>query len=184
MTAIAPPALPWVLRSDRLELVSLSVPVLRAVVDGDRSAIGSTLEASVPETWMQGHEDVAGLWLRQLEAEPGAWPWLARAIVRPGPERVVVGHAGFHRPPDERGLVEIGYTVEPGFRRRGYAEEGARALAAGAAGSGAVALRASVSPANDASLALVAKLRLERSGTRRDEVDRLELVFEAPLPLD
>lgn len=39
----------------------------------------------------------------------------------------VVGDAGFHGPPDD-GTVEIGYSVVPDRRRRGYASEAATAL--------------------------------------------------------
>ena len=34
---------------------------------------------------------------------------------------LVVGRAGFHGPPDAGGMVEVGYAVDPDFRRRGNA---------------------------------------------------------------
>jgi [ribosomal protein S5]-alanine N-acetyltransferase len=40
----------------------------------------------------------------------------------------VVGDVGFIGPPDSSGLVEVGYSVIPGCRRRGYATEAARAI--------------------------------------------------------
>ena len=40
----------------------------------------------------------------------------------------VVGDIGFIGPPDERGSVEIGYSVIPDRRGRGYASEAGRAL--------------------------------------------------------
>ena len=40
----------------------------------------------------------------------------------------VVGDVGFLGPPDESGSVELGYSVVPDRRRRGYASEAARAL--------------------------------------------------------
>ncbi|MEV0347819.1 GNAT family N-acetyltransferase [Nonomuraea sp. NPDC050680] len=54
-----------------------------------------------------------------MAADPRHAPWIARQAVT-GPEGVVVGHAGFHGPPDEVGMVEIGYAVAPDFRRQGY----------------------------------------------------------------
>ena len=40
----------------------------------------------------------------------------------------VVGDIGFVGPPDESGSVEVGYSVIPDRRRRGYATEAARAI--------------------------------------------------------
>jgi ribosomal-protein-alanine N-acetyltransferase len=41
---------------------------------------------------------------------------------------VVVGDVGFHGPPDDSGVIELGYCVVPSRRQRGYATEAARAI--------------------------------------------------------
>jgi len=169
--------------SARLDLVSLSVEILRCIVADDRATISRLLDARLAEEWMRGRGDLARMWIDRIGAEPDHAPWLARAVVLRDPSRVVVGDAGFHMKPDARGFVEVGYTVEPAFRRLGYAEEAVRALADGAARAGAVGLRASVSPSNGASLALVKKLGLVAVGRHVDEEDGEETVFEGPLPL-
>lgn len=38
----------------------------------------------------------------QIDRDPAAADWIARAAVD---DDVVVGHVGFHGPPDERGMV-------------------------------------------------------------------------------
>ncbi|HWI70764.1 MAG TPA: GNAT family protein, partial [Baekduia sp.] len=114
--------------------------------------------------------------LGQVIGEPDHTPWLIRAVVTL--DGTVVGHAGFHGPPDARKMVEIGYEIEPEYRRRGYARAAVGELLAYAREHGAVVARASVGPENAASLALIASLGFEQVGEQVDEIDGLELVFE------
>ncbi len=96
----------------------------------------------------------------------------------------MVGHAGFHGPPGVNGLrkreaVELGYTVFPPFRGRGYATEAASALLAWARKEHGVSrFVASVAPGNDPPLAIVRKLGFVQTGERWDDEDGVELVFE------
>ena len=41
---------------------------------------------------------------------------------------IVVGDIGFFGPPDAAGVLEVGYSIVPDRRRRGYASEAASAL--------------------------------------------------------
>jgi RimJ/RimL family protein N-acetyltransferase len=93
-----------------------------------------------------------------------------------------VGHIGFHGPPDAGGRVEVGYTVLPERRRQGLATEACLALFAWARDEHGVArFRASVSPDNEPSLAVVQKLGFRQTGRQWDDVDGEELVFELDL---
>jgi len=95
----------------------------------------------------------------------------------------VVGHAGFHGPPGvnalgEAGAVELGYTVFPDFRRRGYASEAVAALMRWARRERHVhVFVASVAPDNEPSLAIVRKLGFEHIGEHWDDEDGRELEF-------
>ncbi len=134
----------------------------------------------VPAGWARAEARLLGYRLDQVEKDPGAEPWLMRAILRDGE---MIGHAGFHGPPDERGVVEIGYTVFEPYRRHGIAYEVAVALFRWAEQQpGVRGFRASVSPGNAPSLALVAKLGFVQTGVQWDEIDGEELVFERPAP--
>jgi len=59
--------------------------------------------------------------------------------------------------PAAGGVVEIGYTIVPSRRRQGYASEAAAGMWRWAARHGARVLRASISPDNGPSLALIHK---------------------------
>ncbi len=103
--------------------------------------------------------------LNQLAARPECAGWLSKVVIAE-PEGTVVGFAGFHGPPDETGMVEIGYSVDPDHRRRGYARAILAALMRRAAADARVrTLRLTISPDNAASLATIAGFELH--GGRR-----------------
>ncbi|MFC9053277.1 GNAT family N-acetyltransferase [Streptomyces anthocyanicus] len=154
---------------------------MSALLDGDLSAASKMAGVSLTEYFVT--DQARWLWqfrLDQMAADPGQARWMTRqAIV--GEKGLVVGHAGFHGPPDEVGMVEIGYSVVPGFRRQGYARSTLHELLRRAAEEAAVTtVRASISPANLASLATISGFGFVEVGEQWDEEDGLELVFEAP----
>ena len=120
--------------------------------------------------------------LGMVRADPDALDWLTRLMVLRDTGQAV-GHVGFHEPPHPQGWVEVGYTVFPEHRRRGYAEEAVRGLFDWACGErGVCRFRASVGPWNRPSLALLRKLGFEQTGVQVDELDGEELVFEVDWP--
>ena len=105
--------------------------------------------------------------LATLRVDPSARPWLGRALVLTdaGGARRVIGTVGFHAPPDEAGRLEIGYRVDPAYRR-GLPVEAVRGLLDRAAARGVHRFVASISPDNKASLSLAAKLGFDGSASR------------------
>jgi len=87
----------------------------------DRDLARASTEAGVALTDYFVTDEACWLWrirVDQVAADPASADWIARAAVAE-PEGIVVGHAGFHGPPDEAGMVEIAYSVDPAHRRRG-----------------------------------------------------------------
>jgi RimJ/RimL family protein N-acetyltransferase len=169
------------IRSDRLELVSLSPQAIDVLLAGS-SGFGA------PAGWPDEH-DAGFLRLRadQMRRSPERQQWLVRAVVLADETRPMIGHAGFHGPPGTNGpeaadAVELGYTIFEPWRGRGYATEAARALMDWASAEhGLRHFIASVAPGNAPSLAVVRKLGFVETGTQWDEADGLELVFELRL---
>lgn len=160
----------------------MSPPLIAALLDGDEAAARRELDVEVPLILTADAAPVLRLRLEQLRAAPALQPWLLRLMVPRAGDRRAVGHIGFHGPPDAGGRVEVGYTVLPAYRRQGLATEACRALFAWARDEhGVTRFRASVSPGNEASLAVVRKLGFRRTGTQWDEVDGEEHVFERDL---
>jgi RimJ/RimL family protein N-acetyltransferase len=118
--------------------------------------------------------------LTRIKASPVAAPYLLRlAVLRD--ERIIVGSAGFHDPPDETGMVEIGLGIEPAYRGQGLAQE----LLHGMWGwvidqPGVVTLRYTVSVDNAPSQAIVRRLGFDYVGQQVDEIDGPEDIFELP----
>lgn len=114
----------------------------------------------------------------QVVDDPSSAAWITGVIWDPELE-VAVGRAGFHGPPDDDGMVEVGYAVDPAYRRRGYARAALAAMLERAAGDAAVrVVRASVSPGNEASLGLIASYGFVQVGEQWDDDDGLEIVYE------
>jgi RimJ/RimL family protein N-acetyltransferase len=161
------------------DLVLLSADALQALVAGDLAEASTEAGVALPtaflaDTWLWS------LRLGQMIGDPACAPWLVRAVVGE-PAGAVVGHAGFHGAPDERGMVEVGYRIVPEYRRRGYARAALTGLLDFAREHGATTARASISPGNEASLALAASFGFRPVGEQWDERDGLELVLERPL---
>ncbi|WP_305783332.1 GNAT family N-acetyltransferase [Symbioplanes lichenis] len=158
-----------------VSFVVLPVPAMRAMIDGD--LVKASAAAGCPlSPWLMSESWLWAIRAEQVEQDPAAGEWVARAAVEGGQ---VVGHAGFHGPPDAEGRVEVGYTTDPAFRRRGLGRAMLGELIRRASGDSRVRIvRASISPDNAASLATVAPFGFERVGEQWDEEDGLETLYE------
>lgn len=153
------------LRTERLKLVAATASHVAAELTGGE-LFAAHLGAAVPTSWPPGEYDASAqrYFLDCLKrggaAVVGWYGWYA---VRPADEAApatVVAGGGYFGPPDEHGVVELGYSVCPEWRGRGYATELAGALAAHAARQASVQrVIAHTTAANPASIRV-----LERSG--------------------
>jgi RimJ/RimL family protein N-acetyltransferase len=166
----------------QIRFVELSGTTMAALLADDLA--GASREAGVELTDLFTNDESKWLWnyrIAQLEDDPEAHRWIVRAAVSE-PEGVVIGHGGYHGPPDENGMVEVGYTVDAQYRRQGYAKAILTALIERAAAEpGVKTVRASISPTNAASLATIADFGFLEAGEQWDEEDGLELLFERPV---
>ena len=163
----------------QIRFVELSPATMEALLAEDLATARRESGVELPELFV--NDDSKWLWnyrLRQLEDDPTAARWIVRAAVSE-PEGMVIGHGGYHGPPDENGMVEVGYTVDEQYQRQGYAKAILTALIERAATEpGVRVVRASISPANAASLATIAGFDFLEAGEQWDEEDGLELLFE------
>ena len=165
-----------------LRLVQLNIDAMLALLAGDLA--GASAETGVQLTDYFLNDEAIWLWrirVDQVRQDPSTARWFARAAVDEE-SGLVIGHAGYHGPPDENGMVEVGYSVDPRYRRRGHAREMlAELLSRAKAEPGVRTVRASISPDNVASLATVSRFGFDHIGEQWDEEDGLELIFELPI---
>jgi ribosomal-protein-alanine N-acetyltransferase len=179
------------IRSERLELVSLSPEFIDALLAERRSEAEAEATMKLPDGWPDAHDrGFLALRLRQMREQPAIQEWFVYAVVLPDGERPMIGHAGFHGPPGVNAVkapdaVEVGYSIFDPYRRRGYATEVVRALIDWASREhGIRRFIASISPENEPSLALVRRLGFTHIGQHWDEEDGEELEFHLRLTPD
>ncbi len=162
-----------------VSIVQLDRLTLHALADGDLERARLTSPVPLSE-WLVGAEAI-GTWrmrAQQADESPQDLPWITGVLWDDAAE-VCVGKAGFHAAPDGVGMVEVGYAVDPAHRRRGHARAALEAMLARADADPTVrTVRASISPDNAPSLALLAGYSFARVGEQWDEEDGLELVYE------
>jgi ribosomal-protein-alanine N-acetyltransferase len=114
-------------RTPRLELIAATLDLLEAELAGPE-ALGAKLGVAVPSSWPPGEYDGDALdfFLSRIftygPSVVGWYNWYAIVIGSDGRREALVAGAGYMGPPVED-LVEIGYSVVPEARGRGFATE-------------------------------------------------------------
>ena len=94
-----------------VEVLQLDAAALRGLADGDLTAANRT--SPVPLTPYLAGQECRGVWeIRavQIVEDPASAAWITGVVWDPD-RRLAVGRAGYHRPPDGDGMVEVGYGV-------------------------------------------------------------------------
>ncbi|MGW4460730.1 GNAT family N-acetyltransferase [Micromonospora sp. NPDC004704] len=163
----------------QVRIVHLTAPVFRALADGNLEAANAA--SPVPLSAYFAGPEWRGTWRRrsrQVEEDPASAAWVT-GVVWDERQRVAVGRAGYHGPPDPSGMVEIGYAVDPAYRRRGYARAALEFLLERAAHEPRVrTVRVTISPDNVASRTLALQYGFAEVGEQWDDEDGLEVIYE------
>lgn len=121
-------------RTTRLRLVALDAELARLQIE-DRPGFFRLIGAERESAWPPVAEDAAKLpekleILRRNPDQTGWRGWVFLMGWTPGGLDRAVGTGGFFGPPDEDGVVEIGYAMAASFREQGLATEAVSGLLA------------------------------------------------------
>jgi len=120
----------------------------------DKPELSRILGAAVPHTWPVSPEALP-YFLSMVKIKAENAKWLNYIVVFPGTS-TVVGDIGFLGPPDADGCVEIGYSVIPEYRGRGFATEMVQRMTDWAfSQQHVVSIRAHTMPGNTASIRIL-----------------------------
>ena len=110
--------------TDRLRLIA-GTKVLAAAEIEDKAEFAKLLGALVPEAWPpDSPRDVLGHFYALYEEHPEWEGWLTWYAVRIDNDcPILCGGVGFKGPPDEQGMVEVGYSILPEFEGQDLATE-------------------------------------------------------------
>lgn len=114
------------IQTERLDLVTVTKPTIRAALEENREELGGLLQACIPKSWPPELLDASALeWVLRVLDDPSCdsrWGmyWI---VLRDSPGgRTLVGAGGFKGAPND-GTVELGYGIVTEHQRRGYATE-------------------------------------------------------------
>jgi ribosomal-protein-alanine N-acetyltransferase len=177
-----------VLRTERLELLPVTLDMVEAVMLGRRDRAEALSVARMPDRWPNPEliERAFAVSLDAIRADPGARLWGARVMIRigDGADRRVVGSVVFRAEPTDDGVAEIAYGVEEGSQGHGYATEAVDACVAWALGQPAVrAVQAATFAWHRASVRVLEKVGMLRIGVREHETMGEMIVFERRLSI-
>lgn len=170
------------IETPRLLLRLVPLAGLAATAAGDRDACRRLIGRKLSEEWFEDGW-VYDMRLKQWKEDPDYAPWSIRAIALKDTGEII-GNINCHDKPAhfEHGgrsgsIVEMGYTIFPAHRRMGHAYEAILGLTDFAARCGVNWIRLSISPQNEASLALAHKLGAAKIGSQIDEIDGPEDIY-------
>jgi [ribosomal protein S5]-alanine N-acetyltransferase len=174
----------------------MPLPLFQALEAGDLALASSVAPSSLPPLpsflTSEANRGIRGRRWALVAADPEQVPWVSRVVIyepeldrdvqSPNLEKskaVIVGRIGFHGKPDERGMVEVGYEIDPEQRGNGHVKAAMKIMVDVARGTRAVnVLKASVAPENWISRRVVESEGLRKVGKEVHERRGLEEIFE------
>lgn len=164
----------YTVETERLGFITMKREAVEAAMQGE-SELGSFLGLDIAEGLIEPihMERVFPIRLEKLKKNPEVSQWYGFIVEKES--ETAIGMMGFKTPPDEDGMIEIGYGIHSHFQGKGYASEMALALKEWAfQQEGVKGITAtSILKDNIASIKIVEKLGMSRVRENDGTVDYL-----------
>ena len=109
-----------------IRLLNCTPQIIKHVLSGDET-LSSELNLTVPENWSTFGYPAFRYALNVIENNPANAAWWMYLVIH-SESQTLIGSCGYKGPPDDLGVVEIGYEVCAAFRNQGIATEITRQL--------------------------------------------------------
>lgn len=116
------------IKTERLKLIPFELEHFEALLRDERE-LADMLGVSLADDWLGFEEarEAMSYSYEYLKSHPGALGWWTYLFIH-GADNALIGLGGFKGEADPSGTVEIGYSIAPGYRRRGLATEASRGM--------------------------------------------------------
>lgn len=109
----------------RLRLIPLDLENLILLLR-DYQQLERNLSLTITDNQLEGSlNKVMGVLIARVRANPKDYLWYTNWIIVLRTENKIIGGLGFKGIPDEKGIVEIGYGINPPYQNNGYMTEAA-----------------------------------------------------------
>jgi ribosomal-protein-alanine N-acetyltransferase len=118
------------IKTERLQLIPIELRHFEAMLE-DEQKLAGLLNVTLAEDWLgfEAAQQAMPYSYEYLKSHPTALGWWTYLFIH-SDDNALIGLGGFKGEADSEGMVEIGYSIAPGYRRRGLATEAARAMIA------------------------------------------------------
>lgn len=116
------------IETPRLQLIPCDLQHFHAIINDERQ-LESLLQVKLADEWLgfPAAREAMQPSYEHLKSHPEILGWWTYLFLHK-PDRTLIGLGGFKGLVNEEGMVELGYEIAPGYRRRGLAMEAAKGM--------------------------------------------------------
>lgn len=155
--------------TDRLQVITFEVAMIKAMLEG-ANGLEQLIGFAVPSDYpMDVYKQFFPYKIDRFSKQPEENKW--EGLIINSENKTVIGDIGFKSGPNEKGEINIGYSILPNYQGKGFATEAAIGMVAwGLKQPGVEKIIATCSPDNNASIRVLKKAGLKQVREDNDSI--------------